>query len=349
MYFKELIAIGAAIGTLMSTLSGLITDYSDMVRVAEAMNSVYEEPMDFLRSTPEDFEFTAECQYFEDSTVYEYSGSITDKEVISKIWKGLNTIEATATTAKDFFDNSGDTDFTLTLKNKENGKQLSIYDTTLGFGTYYDPENNDSCYKYSICFRSGGEYRYYTDISYMNELRLTVTDYLVKNGKLDSKKTIGNPRSEITDKEYPKEFINLIETRSYFSDKYYFYGIFIDCYGNIYDFDLTDTDHSLWNEDELLLETLYYDFYYKNKPVAHIDNPKDILEIWDYTDMIDEASKTSEKASGSADMGQHSLIAVRGDSELIEIFSEGDWNRSLEDNYAKKIRDSYKNLGYNEY
>lgn len=349
MYFKEIIAIGAAIGTLITTLSGYITDYSDMARVARAMNSVYEEPMDFLRSGPEDFEFTAECQYFENSTVYEYSGSITDKQVIEKIWQELNTIEATATAAKDFFDNSGDTDFTLTLKNKENGKQLSIYDTTLGFGTYYDPENNDSCYKYSICFKSGSEYRYYTDISYMNELRLTVTDYLVKNGKLDSKKAVGNTRLEITDKEYPKEFINIIETRSYFSDKYYFYGIFIDCYGNIYSFDLTDVDHDLWNNDELLLETLYYDFYYKNKPVARIDNPNDILEIWDYTDMIDETSKTSEKASGSADMGQHSLIAVRGDSELIEIYSEGDWNRRLEDNYAEKIKECYKNLGYNEY
>lgn len=119
-------------------------------------------------------------------------------------------------------------------------------------------------------------------------------------------------------------------------------GVFMDDYGNWYSYDFSEKQYDDY------LETLY-EFYEKSEPFYK--TTFDQNKIDDITHLIDEIDIKAEiiEKHISDDAGQDSLYAVNSDFRLIQLCSNGDFNKTLDDPNAKKLVSMYYSISPSKY
>ncbi|HRR77184.1 MAG TPA: hypothetical protein P5191_10300 [Ruminococcus sp.] len=163
---------------------------------------------------------------------------------------------------------------------------------------------------------------------------------------------------DITEKEYPKDRILFIDMYSNYAWVKTLNGRFIDENGYVYKFNLSDVDfignyckrnniddNNDYNWDDAFLECLYYDVYYKTKPVCKTD-ADEVFDIYMESQCILDSSEMKLK-NEACDMGQYSLYVVDPDTyELIELRTRGDNVGELDDPCAREACERYDALKY---
>ena len=119
-------------------------------------------------------------------------------------------------------------------------------------------------------------------------------------------------------------------------------GSFIDCWGNVYEFDYSDKERGMSEEKfrQALWET-----YCNTKPVRwKICNSRKLFEILqEDVYEIDRGAWSSREDIG-CDGGQNILYVCDSDFELIELRSIGDVRVELQDKTAKKLCNDYDEI-----
>lgn len=119
-------------------------------------------------------------------------------------------------------------------------------------------------------------------------------------------------------------------------------GSFIDCRGNVYEFDCSDRKTAMSKEE---FQQFLWEIYYNTKPVRrNICDSRKLLKI-----LKKDAYKIDRKASYSrkfaaCDAGQRTLFVCDADFELIELRSFGDMEEKLQDGTAEKLCDYYDDI-----
>lgn len=164
--------------------------------------------------------------------------------------------------------------------------------------------------------------------------------------------------TEITD-SYPKDSIVFVDGYSNYAEEPQNHGRFIDIHGYIYEYDMDGrrfvdearerTGNDSMTYDQALLDTLYYEFYYKNSPVAMVDADT-ILDCCLKMVYINRDADFELKHE-ACDYGQHSLYIIDiADPEKtrLKLRTKGDNTGHLDDPYAEEIMEIYDSLKIRE-
>ncbi|MGN0326490.1 MAG: hypothetical protein ACI4DW_09260 [Lachnospiraceae bacterium] len=149
---------------------------------------------------------------------------------------------------------------------------------------------------------------------------------------------------------YPKDRIYLISRYQNWAEGYQCSGYFIDGYGYLYEFDLSnhnfDEEKQITGSDsyeDAFLDALYHEVYDKNTPVKQVDELY-YKKIWDLIFRISYDSEFIREATGGCDIGQYSLYTCI-DFEMSEISSTGDGECYLDDENAIKLTNMMNHIG----
>ncbi len=278
------------------------------------------------------FEVNADENYERD-----YEGAITDKEVIAELWDIIKNqelqpelTEGTSYKGTPYVE----------ITDSSTGKVYTVsYTTSIVYGSCGgscpDVEGHvcEIPDKYASCMR----------ISCGISTEYAATDGAKRFNELvmSSLKQYEPVRDAVFNKSAGTDRIVFIERRTNYAWFPIDEGYFIDCYGNKYTFDFSD---KRLYENEDFFNALYR-VYCDTNPVEYgLYDESSLFDavMYDVYE-IDENAGTSDSASGAIDMGQTSLYVVDVDGNLIQLRSEGDRNRYLEDDTAKKLCDFFDN------
>lgn len=164
--------------------------------------------------------------------------------------------------------------------------------------------------------------------------------------------------TKITD-SHPKDRIIFVDGYSNYAWEPQNHGRFIDMHGYVYEYDMDgrriiDEAKERIGEDSVtydqaFLDTLYYEFYYKNPPVAMVDADT-VFDCYMNMCAIDRDADF-ELINECCDYGQHSLYMVdidNKDNMLLKLRTKGDNTGELDDPAAEEIRESYDKLDFKE-
>lgn len=160
--------------------------------------------------------------------------------------------------------------------------------------------------------------------------------------------------TEITD-SHPKDHIVFVDGYSNYAWEPQNHGRFIDIHGYIYEYDMDGrrfvdearerTGKDSMTYDQALLDTLYYEFYYKNSPVAMVDADT-ILDCYAKMFTIDRDADFELKHE-ACDYGQHFLYMIDidySDNMYLKLRTKGDNTGHLDDPSAEEIMEIYDSL-----
>lgn len=159
-----------------------------------------------------------------------------------------------------------------------------------------------------------------------------------------------------TENEYPKDNIVFVSSHSNYAEMPVWRGSFIDINGYVYRFDLSERrditkemrkrmgDDSI-SHDKAFLDTLYYEFYYKNKPIGKTDK-KTVEECMLKSTEINK-NAPFETHNEMWDYGSDCLYIVdktSGEKPLIKLREGGDNVGELDDKTAAELIKAYDSL-----
>lgn len=119
-------------------------------------------------------------------------------------------------------------------------------------------------------------------------------------------------------------------------------GSFIDSWGNVYEFDYSDQERGMSEEEfrQALWET-----YCNTKPVLwKICNSRKLFEILQEDVYEIDRSAGSSRENTAFDAGQNTLYVCDCDFELIKLRSVGDITEEMQDKTAKKLCNYYDKI-----
>lgn len=155
-------------------------------------------------------------------------------------------------------------------------------------------------------------------------------------------------KEDVSDVEIPERGIVFVQQHQNWAEGYQNYGTVVDINGNVYSFDFSD-----YNSFENSKATQYTDAEFVEE-LLNIYNTEEPVRVVDQTVVencykkiiaINKSSKRIEQSTGGADMGQNTVYVMSYDqSSLIELYSDGDWHRELDDKAAKGIVELYFGL-----
>jgi len=135
---------------------------------------------------------------------------------------------------------------------------------------------------------------------------------------------------DITD-SYPKDEIVLMSKYGNYAWGKSFYGTFVDSYGYVYTFDISL--HEDFNYGDELMDILYYEVYYKQSPVAQIEESY-FNEITKAAEDINSNAKIIERHA-MCDAGETTISVIK-DRERVALAYSGDMIGYLDDAAAKE-------------
>lgn len=237
---------------------------------------------------------------------------------------------------------------------------ISITSGFVELCSYDDLENLTMAEQPAMCLRAGDDtVSYLVPEKFKKDFEDVVEKVTVSEENItDTYQVPDHSYREITEKEYPKDMILFVDMYSNYAWKSTLKGSFIDDRGYVYKFDLSDVDfignycrrNNIEDTDdntfeEALLDALYYDVYYKTKPVCKTD-ADEVFDIYmeNYCILSNSEMKLRNEA---CDMGQYSLYVIDPDTyELIKLRTRGDNTGELDDECAHDICKRYDALEY---
>lgn len=148
-------------------------------------------------------------------------------------------------------------------------------------------------------------------------------------------------KEKVSQKSVPTDHIVFVERYQNLAWGYQDNGSFIDCWGNVYEFDYSDRGSMSEEEFQQALWETYCDTEPVRKEVCDSDKLFEIL-LKDI-DKIDREAEVSQKHT-ACDAGQRALYVCDSDFELIELCSKGDVEKRLQDRTAKKLCKFYDKI-----
>lgn len=274
----------------------------------------------------EDCEFSGTAVVFdyETRTTTKYSGTLTE-EAARELWSLLTEIENTEPIVFDDDDSYGGGGFNgeLIVRNSSAGISRRVSD-----GIFYEHPMEEG----GPCIIVIGDKCYYTsnlgdDVFAHNRLAELITEGIAREENI--------VWSETAEPKPAKSDIVLIENYSNFAWGYQNSGAFVDFEGNIYKFDLSDTDPVSGEEFVKVLEYRHFNDLLGD-PVGTFD---DIDKLWEIVSLADRISEDAEitKKHEMYDAGQRTLYVLNSEHALVEICSRGDFKRVNTDPHAVQI------------
>lgn len=160
--------------------------------------------------------------------------------------------------------------------------------------------------------------------------------------------------TEITD-SHPKDHIVFVDGYSNYAWEPQDHGRFIDIHGYVYEYNMDGrsivdearerTGNDTMTYDQAFVDALYYEFYYKNSPVAMVDADT-IFDCYTKMFTIDRDADFEEKHE-AYDYGQHSLYMIDIDDQenmCLKLRTKGDNTGHLDDPSAEEIMKIYDSL-----
>ncbi|MBR3282143.1 MAG: hypothetical protein IKI56_02480 [Ruminococcus sp.] len=212
----------------------------------------------------------------------------------------------------------------------------------------------------AMCLRAGDDtVSYLVTEEFKKEFEDVVEKVTISEGNVsDIYYRPDNSYKDITEKEYPKDMILFVDMYSNYAWKSTLKGSFIDDRGYVYKFDLSDVDfignycrrNNIEDTDDntfeaALLDALYYDVYYKTKPVSKTE-ADEIFDMYMESKCIIDGSQMELK-NEACDMGQYSLYYLDHDKwELVKLRTRGDDTGVLDDECAREVCERYDALEY---
>lgn len=263
--------------------------------------------------------------------------------------------------------NTGTRDeYAVTIRSKEAGFIRISSGMTTVYG-YDDLDNATESYEYAITVETGENAQNCTAETYVIPCEVKERFEEIIAAEIVNEDNISNvsilpDRSyqEITD-SYPKDLIVLVDGYSNYACGPQNHGRFIDINGYVYEYDMDGRHHTdflkeaqerIGDEnvtyDQAFVDALYYEFYYKNSPVAMVDADT-VFDCYMNMCTIDRDADF-ELINECCDYGQHSLYMVdieSKDNMLLKLRTKGDNTGELDDPAAEKIRKTYDKLYFN--
>ncbi|MDE7194712.1 MAG: hypothetical protein K2O14_12190 [Oscillospiraceae bacterium] len=267
----------------------------------------------------------------------EYEGDITDPEVIAELWETITANEQQPELTEGYAYTG--TPY-LEITDSSTGKVYTVsYTTSVVYGSC---GGSCPCVEGHVCE---------VPDTYTSCMRISCgisTEYAATNSEkrfneliMNSLKQYEPVRDAVLNKSAKTDWIVFVEHYTNYAKSPADQGYFIDCYGNKYTFDFSEKRP---NDDEDFFDALWQ-VYCDTNPIEYgLYDESSLFDILiDDIYVIDKNAEMSETSSGGADMGQTTLYAVDYDGQLIELRSEGNVNRCLEDDTAKRLCDFYDN------
>lgn len=119
-------------------------------------------------------------------------------------------------------------------------------------------------------------------------------------------------------------------------------GSFIDCWGNVYEFDYSDRKKGMSEEE---LQQALWETYCNTKPVRwKICNSRKLFEILQEDVYEIDRNSWFSSEDTACDAGQRTLYVCDSDFELIKLRSTGNITEEMQDKTAKKLCNYYDKI-----
>ena len=266
-----------------------------------------------------------------------YSNILTDESKVNYYISALENLDDTHTATYD--EEASEICASVTI--------IHDYYTVLYQFIMLETENGEDIPAIKV-FADGNPYYALTQSEYDELLKNIEADASAKGCEIQTTWT-SHPEEyyEITDSNDKGDIIFISDYTNY-AEGFMCKGFFIDEYGYVYRYNLSNHDftydmntYDYANTNEAFLAALYNEIYYKQAPYAVVD--EDYMEqLSDVMNEVNVNAKWTEE-SVACDAGQHTLYALEG-SELIAIQSLGDWDGYLNDDSAKELAELFDNL-----
>lgn len=287
-----------------------------------------------------------------------YDGDFKDS---GELWKFIENLDLSGYEKP----NSGLKDeYSVAIKSKEAGF-IRIASGTATVYSYDDLDNATESYEPAMSIQTGENAQKCNEETYLipQEVKERFDEIIAagvadKNNIIDVYKLPDYSYTNITD-SYPKDLIVFVDGYSNYAWEPQNHGRFIDQHGYVYEYDMDgiriidEAMERLGDEnityDKAFLDALYYEFYYKNSPVAMV-NADAVLDCYTQMSNID-LDADFELVNECCDYGQHSLYMVdidNKDNMMLKLRTKGDNTGELDDPAAEEIRDSYDKLDFKE-
>ncbi len=255
-------------------------------------------------------------------------------------------------------------EYAVTIRSKEAGFIRISSGMAVVYG-YDDLQNATEGYEYAITIQTGENAQKCTVETYVvphevkERFEEIVASEIVNEDNITEVSVLpDNSYQEITD-SHPKDRIIFVDGYSNYAWEPQNHGRFIDMHGYVYEYDMDgrriiDEAKERIGEDSVtydqaFLDTLYYEFYYKNSPVAMVDADT-ILDCYMNMCAIDRDADF-ELINECCDYGQHTLYMVdidNKDNMLLKLRTKGDNTGKLDDPAAEEIREIHDKLDFKE-
>lgn len=258
-----------------------------------------------------------------------YEGEITDNSVIDKLWEIIcNQQEMSSLDSGNMF--SGTPYLEIYGKNSEKFTVSYTWDRE---EQEYDDYGMPTIEHVGTAFVVSGTKsgRYEADSSQEKVFEEIIMNYLTENIV---------PTEKLWNKNYPTDYIVFIDC---YKAGNQFNGSFIDCYGNLYEFDYSDRD----DIDTDNLFDAVWETYCDSEPVmTEICSSDELFDILlDGVLLIDKnAEMSTETDSGISWQQTLYTVDIDSDFELIELRSTGSFSQELQDDTEKKLCEYYDSI-----
>lgn len=287
-----------------------------------------------------------------------YRGNIRDS---SDLWEFIENLDFSgcqkaSTVTRD--------EYAVTIRGKEAGF-IRISSGMAAVYGYDDLQNATESYEYAITINTGENAQKCTAETYVvphevkERFEEIVAAGIVNEDNITEVTVLpDNSYQKITD-SYPKDLIVFVDGYSNYAWEPQNHGLFIDTNGYVYEYDMDGRriiDEAIERigedsvtYDQAFLDALYYEFYYKNPPVATVDADT-VFDCYMNMYAIDRDADFELKHE-ACDMGQDSLYMIdinNKDNMMLKLRTKGDSTGELDDPAAEKIRKTYDKLDFKE-
>ena len=257
-----------------------------------------------------------------------YEGEITDTDVINELWEIISNQQEMPS-----LDSGNMLSGTPYLEiYGENGEKFTVSYTwdreEQGHDDYGMPTITLVGTAFVVSGTKSG--RYEADSSQEDLFEEIIMNYLTENIV---------PTEKLWNKNYPTDYIVFIDC--YKAENQY-KGSFIDCYGNLYEFDYSDRDDI---DTDNLFDAVWETYCYSEPVRTEICSSDELSDIMFDVIFIDKNAEMSTETNSSISW-QQTLYTVDIDSyfELIELRSTGSRSQELQDDTAKKLCEYYDSI-----
>lgn len=255
-------------------------------------------------------------------------------------------------------------EYAVTIRGKEAGFVRISSGIAVVYG-YDDLQNVTEGYEYAITTQTGENSQKCTAETYVvphevkERFEEIVAAEIVNEDNITEVPVLpDNSYQEITD-SYPKDLIVFVDGYSNYAWEPQNRGRFIDTNGYVYEYDMDGKriigeaieriGEDSVTYDQAFLDALYYEFYYKNPPVAMVDADT-VFDCYMNMCAIDRDADF-ELINECCDYGQHSLYMAdidNKDNMLLKLRTKGDSTGELDDPAAEEIRNIFDGLDYKD-